>query len=91
MANKEQVKILNVVSKYGMSGETTKTLPEIFLPSLSLFCIFQVQLKSFIIPENKMNVELPFIFCKLPEWLNGDRGLSVFEVVSTERTLQAKL
>jgi len=50
-----------------------------------------VQINSFIIPENKMSVELPFIFCKLPERLNEDRGLSVFVLVSTAQTLQAKV
>jgi hypothetical protein len=66
-------------------------LLEIFLPSLPLFCIFEVQMKYFIIPENKIGVGLPVIFCTLPEWLNEERGLSVVVVVKTAQTLQAKV
>jgi len=45
-----------------------KTLLEIFLPSLSLFRIFQLQIKSFINPEIQMSVGLPFSFAV---YLNG--------------------
>ncbi len=38
-----------------------------------------------------MSVELPFIFCKLPEWEDEDRGLSVFVLVGTAQILQAKV
>jgi len=60
---------------------------EIFLPSLPLFCILDAQIKLFIIPENKMGVELPLIFYKLPEWLTEDRRFFFFVVVDSAQTL----
>jgi hypothetical protein len=64
---------------------------EIFLPSLPLFCILDARIYLFTIPENKMGVKLPFILCRLPEWLSKDRRLFVFTVVDPTQTLQAIL
>ena len=64
---------------------------EIFLPSLPLFCILDAQIKLFIIPENKLGAELPYIFCRIPEWLTEVRKLFVFIVLDTAQTLQVIL